>query len=63
MLSTRRALASTLGKGLNLRQRGMASVASRIGDTRVEMSPMEKGKGNYINYQRIEDNLQIVRSR
>lgn len=62
MLSTR-ALSTSLGRNLGIRSRGMASVASRIGDTRVEMSPMEKGKGNFINYQRIEDNLQIVRSR
>jgi hypothetical protein len=27
-----------------------ATPAARIGDTKVEMSPMEKG--NYINYQR-----------
>lgn len=40
---------------------GMATAAPRIGDTRVEMSPLEKG--NYINYQRIEDNLSVVRSR
>jgi aconitate hydratase len=39
----------------------MATVQSRIGDKKVEMSNLEKGK--YINYQRIEDNLQIVRAR
>ena len=39
----------------------MASAAPRIGDTKVEMSPLETG--NYINYQRIEDNLSVVRSR
>ncbi|KAG8848645.1 Aconitate hydratase mitochondrial [Tulasnella sp. 330] len=40
---------------------GMATVAPRIGDTKVEMAPLEKG--HYINYQRIEDNLAIVRKR
>jgi len=40
---------------------GMATAAPRIGDTKVMMSPLEKG--NYINYQRIEDNLAIVRKR
>jgi aconitate hydratase len=39
----------------------MATVQSRIGDKQVQMSPLEKGK--FINYQRIEDNLQVVRSR
>ncbi|KAF8305829.1 aconitate hydratase [Clavulina sp. PMI_390] len=39
----------------------MASAAPRIGDTKVEMSPLETG--NFINYQRIEDNLSVVRSR
>ena len=39
----------------------MATAAQRIGDTKVEMSLLEKGK--YINYQRIEDNLVIVRKR
>jgi len=41
--------------------RGMATAAPRIGDRKVQMSPLEKG--NYINYQRIEDNLAIVRQR
>jgi aconitate hydratase len=40
---------------------GMATVASRIGDTKVPMSLLEKGA--YINYQRIEDNLAVVRGR
>ncbi|EIN05145.1 aconitate hydratase [Punctularia strigosozonata HHB-11173 SS5] len=39
----------------------MATAAERIGDTKVPMSLLEKGA--YINYQRIEDNLAIVRSR
>ncbi|KAF9237196.1 hypothetical protein BU15DRAFT_88841 [Melanogaster broomeanus] len=39
----------------------MATVAPRIGDTKVAMSLLEKGA--YINYQRIEDNLAIVRER
>ncbi|KAG9080055.1 Aconitate hydratase mitochondrial [Ceratobasidium sp. 370] len=41
--------------------RGMATAAPRIGDKKVQMSPLEKG--NYINYQRIEDNLAVVRQR
>ena len=40
---------------------GMATVAPRIGDTKVAMSLLEKGA--YINYQRIEDNVAIVRDR
>ena len=40
---------------------GMATAAPRIGDTKVPMSLLEKGA--YINYQRIEDNLAIVRDR
>ena len=40
---------------------GMATVAPRIGDTKVAMSLLEQDK--YINYQRIEDNLAIVRKR
>jgi aconitate hydratase len=39
----------------------MATVAERIGDTKVSMSLLEPGA--YINYQRIEDNLTIVRKR
>jgi aconitate hydratase len=38
-----------------------ATHAPRIGDTKVAMSLLEKDK--YINYQRIEDNLAIVRKR
>ena len=41
--------------------KGMASVSERIGDTKVSMSLLETGA--YINYQRIEDNLAIVRQR
>jgi aconitate hydratase len=41
--------------------KGMASVAERIGDTKVPMSLLEPTA--YINYQRIEDNLSIVRDR
>jgi len=40
---------------------GMATAAPRIGDTKVAMSLLEKGA--FINYQRIEDNLAIVRNR
>ncbi|KAG6884662.1 hypothetical protein C0993_009186 [Termitomyces sp. T159_Od127] len=39
----------------------MATAAPRIGDTKVPMSLHEKTA--YINYQRIEDNLVIVRNR
>ena len=39
---------------------GMAT-AARIGDTKVQMSLLEPGWN--INYQRIEDNLVIVRDR
>ncbi len=41
--------------------KGMASVSERIGDTKVPVSLLESGA--YINYQRIEDNLAIVRDR
>lgn len=41
--------------------KGMATAAQRIGDTKVPMSLLEKGA--YINYQRIEDNLAVVRNR
>ncbi|KAI6003205.1 aconitase family-domain-containing protein [Pisolithus orientalis] len=40
---------------------GLATAAPRIGDTKVPMSLFEKNA--YINYQRIEDNLTIVRER
>merc|ERR1711939_419891 len=41
--------------------RGYASAASRIGDAKVSMSPLEQDK--FINYQRIADNLEVVRKR
>jgi aconitate hydratase len=41
--------------------RGMATLASRIGDKKVAMSPLEPN--NYINYQRMEDTLTVVRQR
>ena len=42
-------------------KRALATPASSIGATKVAMSLFEKDK--YINYQRIEDNLAVVRSR
>lgn len=39
---------------------GMAT-AARIGDTQVPMSLLEPGW--HINYQRIEDNLAVIRNR
>lgn len=41
--------------------RALATPASNIGATKVAMSLFEKDK--YINYQRIEDNLAVVRQR
>lgn len=41
--------------------RTYATVGGRIGETKVPMSNLEKGK--FINYQRIEDNLAVVRDR
>ncbi len=40
---------------------GMATAAEPIGATKVPMSNLEPNA--YINYQRIEDNLAIVRDR
>ncbi|KAH8928838.1 mitochondrial aconitate hydratase [Atractiella rhizophila] len=41
--------------------RGLATPVDRIGDTKVRMSNFETDR--YINYQRIEDNLVVVRKR
>ncbi|CAK9782524.1 putative aconitase [Cutaneotrichosporon oleaginosum] len=57
MITPRLSSASSLLRGV----RTYASVQSNIGATQVPMSNLEKGK--FINYQRIEDNLQIVRNR
>ena len=40
---------------------GMATSADPIGSTKVPMSLLESNA--YINYQRIEDNLAVVRER
>lgn len=48
-------------RGIQRLAAGMATAVPRIGDTKVPMSLLEKGA--YINYQRIEDNLAIVRQR
>ncbi|BEJ17891.1 hypothetical protein CspHIS471_0701590 [Cutaneotrichosporon sp. HIS471] len=57
MITPRLSSASSLLRGV----RTYASVQGNIGATQVPMSNLEKGK--FINYQRIEDNLQIVRNR
>ena len=48
-------------KSAKLLARGFATAAPRIGDTKVSMSRLEPN--SYINYQRIEDNLAVVRQR
>ena len=48
-------------RSIQILARSMATVAERIGDTKVPMSLLERSA--YINYQRIEDNLAIVRDR
>lgn len=60
-LMTSPLLRGVAGSSRQQMARSMATVQSSIGDKKVEMSNLEKGK--YINYQRIEDNLQVVRSR
>ncbi|EJD43950.1 aconitate hydratase [Auricularia subglabra TFB-10046 SS5] len=57
MLAASRAAASRLQR----LAAGLATAAPRIGDSKVAMSLLEKD--SYINYQRIEDNLAIVRQR
>lgn len=54
-------LSSRTVNALRALVKGMATAAPRIGDTKVPMSLLEKGA--YINYQRIEDNLLVVRDR
>lgn len=62
MLTSQRCRAANAAAALKrLASRGMATAASRIGDTKVPMSLLEKGA--FINYQRIEDNLVVVRDR
>ena len=54
-------LSSRTANALRAIVKGMATAVPRIGDTKVAMSLLEKGA--YINYQRIEDNLLVVRER
>lgn len=54
--SVRRACSSS-----RARLNGRCQAASKIGDTKVAMSNFEPQ--SYINYQRIEDNLAVVRKR
>ncbi|KAI0083128.1 aconitate hydratase [Irpex rosettiformis] len=52
---------TTAWRGLQRMAAGMATVAEPIGNTKVPMSLLEPKA--YINYQRIEDNLAIIRKR
>lgn len=76
MLPISRALRPSLRAGLKAPSatipvaRTYATVSEEVGELapdaltrKVDMSNIEKGKGYYINYKRIEDNLKIVRSR
>ncbi len=62
--------AAVAGSSRVAASRGYATVAEEVADVdpslfskKVDMSPMEKGKGFHVNYKRIEDNLKIVRQR
>ena len=61
MLNLSKSTATKAVKRNAVHKAGLATAAPRIGDTKVKMAPLEDG--NFINYQRIEDNLQIVRKR
>ena len=52
---------TTAWRSLQRLTAGMATVAEPIGNTKVPMSLLEPK--SYINYQRIEDNLSVVRER
>jgi len=54
-------LSNRTARAVRALAKGMATAAPRIGDQKVAMSLLEKGA--YINYQRIEDNLAVVRER
>ncbi|KDN39077.1 putative aconitase [Tilletiaria anomala UBC 951] len=65
-----RAGTSTSSSAAVTARRGYATVAEDVSDIdqsvlsrKVDMSIVEKGKGFYINYKRIEDNLKVVRQR
>ncbi|ELU38721.1 aconitate hydratase [Rhizoctonia solani AG-1 IA] len=60
-LTTTNAIMFSLRTKARVFARGMATAAPRIGDKKVSMSPLEPN--NYINYQRIEDTLAVVRQR
>jgi aconitate hydratase len=61
MLNIHSKTASAVTALQRLAAKGMATAVPRIGDTKVPMSLFEKDA--YINYQRIEDNLAIIRER
>ncbi|CCX33232.1 putative mitochondrial aconitate hydratase [Pyronema domesticum] len=61
MMSRQIPRASKLASGLRLKQRGMATVTGNPLDKKVEMANTEKG--NYINYKKMSENLDIVRAR
>ena len=52
---------SSAWRSLQRAAKGFATVAEPIGATKVPMSLLEPKA--YINYQRIEDNLAVVRER
>ena len=52
---------STAWRSLQRLAAGMATVAEPIGNTKVAMSLLEPKA--HINYQRIEDNLVVIRDR
>ncbi|KAN0065749.1 Aconitate hydratase mitochondrial [Thecaphora frezii] len=61
--SLRAATRAPLARGYATFAEEAAEISASIFDKKVDMSPLEKGKGHYINYKRIDDNLKVIRSR
>lgn len=56
-------LTPTIARGYATTAEEVADIDPSLFSKKVDMSPMEAGKGFYVNYKRIEDNLKIVRQR
>ncbi|EPQ31103.1 uncharacterized protein PFL1_01292 [Pseudozyma flocculosa PF-1] len=61
--SLRAATKAPLARGYATVAEEAAEINAALFDKKVDMSPLEKGKGYYVNYKRIDDNLKVVRSR
>lgn len=63
VVSTSPSRASLLSRGYATCSEEAPDFDPKILDRKVDLSLIEKGKGHYVNYKKLDENINIVRQR